>query len=70
MIIEDLINLSEDELNEVLLDGKYNKANLRELVRRALSRTKTYKEAFEYQLSEKEKLAEEKSFFLDAYVEK
>lgn len=60
-IIDDvgiLMELSADELNEALLDEKYNKANLRELVRRSISRVKTYKKAFDYQYSEREKVEE------------
>jgi hypothetical protein len=61
------MKLSADELNEILLDEKYNKANLRELIRRILSRTKTYKEAYEYERSEKEK-AEEKFDLLKSKI--
>lgn len=58
--INKLLGFSDDELNEVLLDDKYNKANLRELVRRVLFNIKEYKNAFEYErhkrLSLEEKL--------------
>lgn len=57
--VDQLLKLSSDELTEVLLENKYNKQNLRVLVKRSLQSVKTYKDAFEYQLLEKEK-AEEK----------
>lgn len=56
--VYDLINLSEDELNEVLLDEKYNKALLRELVRRSLKTVNEYKKAFEYEKYEREETQE------------
>lgn len=49
-----LIELSDDEIDELLLDEKYNKANLRELVRRSLKATKEYKRALEYEQNERE----------------
>ena len=45
-IIDDvykLMKLPKEELDEVLLDEKYNKAMLRELVRRALNIANNYK---------------------------
>ena len=45
-IIDDvykLMKLPREELDEVLLDEKYNKAMLRELVRRALNIANNYK---------------------------
>lgn len=56
--IHDLMRLSEDELTEVLLNEKYNKANLRELVRRSLETARDYKKAFEYERSENERMKE------------
>lgn len=53
--VEYLMNLNEDELNVALLDEKYNKQNLRELVRRTLKSTNDYKKAFEYEKSEEKK---------------
>lgn len=55
--INELMGLSKDELTEVLLDEKYNKANLREQLRRSISTANEYKRAFEYQkqLNEKER---------------
>lgn len=47
--VEDLLKMTDDELNEVLCDEKYNKANLREQIRRSLTKTKEYKQAFEYE---------------------
>lgn len=46
--VKKLLELNDDELNEKLLEPKYNKANLRELLRRTLSYTQelesTYKD--------------------------
>lgn len=53
--VRDLMALPEPVLNELLLDEKYNKANLRELVKRILKVTNEYKTAFEYQISEEKK---------------
>ncbi|XBO86373.1 hypothetical protein AAGG52_01015 [Bacillus licheniformis] len=38
-----LMTLTDDELNELLINEKYNKANLRELVRRTLKVANEYK---------------------------
>lgn len=46
--IEDLMKLSSDELDEVLLQEKYNKANLREVIRRTLAVAIGYKDSCEY----------------------
>ncbi|MFJ6264393.1 hypothetical protein ACIQGW_05135 [Lysinibacillus xylanilyticus] len=46
--VEDLMKLSRDELDEVLLKEKYNKANLREVIRRTLAFANDYKDACEY----------------------
>lgn len=56
--VENLMKLSRDELDEILLDPKYNKANLRQLLRISLGRIQTYKKAWEYERSQKEKLEE------------
>jgi len=53
---EYLMSLNEEELTEKLLLEKYNKANLRELVRRILKQTKEYEQAFNYQLKINEQL--------------
>jgi hypothetical protein len=53
--VNELMKLTEDELTEALLDEKYNKANLRELVKRSLGTAKEYKQAFEYEKSEEKK---------------
>lgn len=47
--IEHLMSVSDDELTEILLQDKYNKALLRELVRRSLRTAKEYKMAWEYE---------------------
>lgn len=47
--VNDLMKLTEDELTEKLLDDKYNKANLRELVRSSFKKIYEYKTAFEYE---------------------
>lgn len=47
--VAELIELSDDELTEALLDEKYNKALLRELVRRSLKLAKLYWENYEYE---------------------
>jgi hypothetical protein len=52
--VEYLMGVSSFKLDEILTDPKYNKANLRELVRRSLSVANEYKEAFEYERYEKE----------------
>ncbi|QQO41311.1 hypothetical protein 015DV004_95 [Bacillus phage 015DV004] len=61
-----LMSLSDDELNELLISEKYNKANLRELVRRTLKVANEYKKAFEYETSE-EKIETDKA--LNLYAE-
>lgn len=43
-----LTRLSEDGLREILLDEKYNKANLRELVRWCVKELNEQKEAINY----------------------
>ncbi|GLO66179.1 hypothetical protein [Oceanobacillus kimchii] len=53
--VDYLLGLSEDELNELLIDDKYNKANLRELVKRTLKYANDYKKAFEYEISVEKK---------------
>lgn len=53
-----LLTLSPEELDELLLRDAYNKANLRELVRRALASAAEYKQAFEYEISEERREAE------------
>ncbi|QQO41034.1 hypothetical protein 015DV002_80 [Bacillus phage 015DV002] len=60
-----LMTLSDDELNELLISEKYNKANLRELVRRTLKVANEYKKAFEYETSE-EKIETDKALKLYA----
>lgn len=57
--VEELSKLSPDELTEKLLDPKYNKQNLRELVRRALFSRNEFKQAHAYQYAERER-AEQK----------
>lgn len=44
-----LMKLSRDELDDILLQEKYNKALLRELVRRSLTVANDYKQALEYE---------------------
>lgn len=44
--INKLMKLSREELDEVLLDNKYNKANLRELIRRLTREAKLYRDLF------------------------
>lgn len=54
-IIDDvhkLMQLSRDELNEVLLDKKYNKAMLRELIRRTIDTAQDYKLMYELEVSD------------------
>ncbi|PAC96345.1 hypothetical protein [Bacillus paralicheniformis] len=57
--VNDLMTLTDDELNDLLTNEKYNKANLRELVRRTLKVANEYKKAFEYETSEKKKETDE-----------
>lgn len=54
-----LMGLNEDELEEILLNEKYNKQNLRELIKRTLKVTSEYKKAFEYEISEEKKETDE-----------
>lgn len=49
-----LINLSGDELAELLLDDKYNKTNLRELVKKCIHMCKVYKDMSDNHRLEKE----------------
>ena len=44
----DLLSKSRNELDEILLDEKYNKANLRELVRRTLKMANEMKYSIDY----------------------
>ncbi|PTY93046.1 hypothetical protein [Heyndrickxia sporothermodurans] len=45
-----LMNMSDDEVQEALLEDTYNnKANLRELARRLLKSAKEFKKAFQYE---------------------
>lgn len=53
-----LLTLSPEELDELLLSDAYNKANLRELVRRVLESASEYKMAFEYAIGEERRQAE------------
>lgn len=55
---EVLMNLSREELDEILMDPKYNKANLRQMLRISLGSMKTYKNAWQYEQSKRE-MAEE-----------
>ena len=57
--VETLMNLKRDELDEILLDPKYNKANLRQMLRLSLGSMKTYKNAWAYEREKREE-AEEK----------
>jgi len=45
--VSKLISLTDEELNEKLCEKKYNKANLRELVRRLIKKTKEQQEEIE-----------------------
>lgn len=60
--VQGLMELSIDELDEVLLDDKYNKANLRELVRRTLKEASKYKTAFHTEKQEHDKYKKSVSF--------
>lgn len=54
-IIDDLyklIDMPREELDEILLDKKYNKALLRELIRRCIRELKFYKEQSDYWYNE------------------
>lgn len=50
--VHELMKLSRDELNEVLLDEKYNKAMLRELVRRSINTAQDYKLMYEMEATD------------------
>ncbi|KAF6565403.1 hypothetical protein G9G63_09605 [Paenibacillus sp. EKM202P] len=56
---KELVLLSPEKLDDKLLEEKYNKANLRELVRRSLKEVKEYKSAFEHQLKVNEAQAKQ-----------
>lgn len=60
--IQKLIDMDRDELEEVLLDPKYNKANLREMVRRSLGLARKYRDL--YELERKTRLESERAFQL------
>lgn len=64
--VNKILELSEDELNELLIHNKYNKANLRELLRRTIASTKEYKKAYEYE----RKVRGQKEEQLEEYVNK
>lgn len=51
--VEHLMSVSDDELTEILLQEKYNKVLLRELVRRSLKATKEYKKAWGYEKNDR-----------------
>jgi len=53
---EELLKMSPEELDEALLNENYNKANLREVIRRLVKLAQDYKRAYEY---EKMKLQED-----------
>jgi hypothetical protein len=57
--VNKIMELSEDELNELLIHNKYNKANLRELLRRTLASTKEYKKVYEYERTVREQKEEQ-----------
>lgn len=50
--VHKLMELSRDELDEILLDEKYNKAMLRELVRRVINTAQDYKLMYEMEASD------------------
>jgi hypothetical protein len=50
--VHELMKLSRDELDEVLLDEKYNKAMLRELVRRSINTAQDYKLMYEMEATD------------------
>lgn len=56
--VNKLMTLTEEDLTDVLLDKKYNKALLRELVRRSLRVANDYKNALEYEKNEREETEE------------
>lgn len=51
--INKLVKMSREELDETLLKEKYNKANLRELIRRLTKETKLYEDLFLADYTEK-----------------
>lgn len=63
--VQKLIDTDRDELEEILLDPKYNIANLREMVRRSLGLAKKYRDL--YELERKTRLESEQAFqpFID-----
>lgn len=58
--VKHLMDLNEYELELILSDEKYNKQNLRELVKRTLKIASEYKNAFEYEKSDKKKDVDER----------
>ena len=67
--VQELMKLNEDELNERLLEPKYNSSNLRELIRRSLGKAKEYEKAWEYENQKREE-CEEKLQNLKDYIHK
>lgn len=60
--VQKLIDMDRDELEGVLLDPKYNIANLREMVRHSLGLAKKYRDL--YELERKTRLESERAFQL------
>lgn len=56
--VNDLMKLSEEELDERLLDPKYNKALLRELVRRSIKMANDYQKLYQYKKEMEENIEE------------
>lgn len=60
--VQKLIDMDRDELEEVLLDPKYNIANLRKMVRHSLGLARKYRDL--YELERKTRLESERAFQL------
>lgn len=60
--VQKLIDMDRDELEEILLDPKYNIVNLREMVRHSLGLARKYRDL--YELERKTRLESERAFQL------
>lgn len=53
--VTDLMKLSRGELDDIICTDKYNKANLRQLLREALATAEDYQKLYEYEKQKNKK---------------
>lgn len=53
--VTDLMKLSRGDLDDIICDDKYNKANLRQLLREALATANDYQKLYEYEKQKNKK---------------